>query len=140
MIDDHRGVRRERAAEPAMRQERRRGLHPQQAVELFGRLGVGREHANGAVLRIGLVHESGGDGHDVVDVRIEIDRRHAVEHAGQARLAGAPPPRSGERAGEAVAFVAGRRPPCCAKRRAGDDRLIRRCESRVAQVGIAIAS
>ena len=46
---------RERAGEPAMRQERSAGCSPQQAVERIGGRGVGREHAHAAVrcLRLG---------------------------------------------------------------------------------------
>ena len=76
MIDDDRRFGRERASQPAMRQEAGRRPKPQQPSELVGRARAVGQHAHAAMLRPRLGDELRGDLEAIGAMRVEIDRRH----------------------------------------------------------------
>ena len=79
MIDDDRRLGRERAREPAVREETRCRKQPQEAAERGGRFLAVGQHTNAAVLGPRLRHESRRDLEPIGAVRVEVDDRHCCE-------------------------------------------------------------
>src|SRR6185437_2927019 len=78
LVDPDRRLGRDRTFHPAMRQKRQRRIEPQQAIERAGRFRVGCEHADVAVHPPGLGDELRDKLQRLADIRVEIDRRHAI--------------------------------------------------------------